>query len=170
MALDVSFELINNLEIAYQRIDTLERALSDERTIATNLRADLAGTAAERDSLATQLCDMHKALESAQAQQSVTDAARPPALKNTPRIAGDWISILGRATTTDASTVRWNLTYSDAYGELRDNALAVDGLPLTQSIRLLCWLAEHVSDGYGHKHARYEMLLRRQMSLERLLD
>lgn len=170
MAVDVSVELIRNLEIACQRIETLERCLKDEHATSINLCHEMAAVVTERDTLAAQLADMHAALAAVEQSQAITNAARPPAERHVPQTATRWVSILAADSRTDPSTVRWNLTYSDAFTLLRDNAQGEDGLPLTQSIRLLCWLVEHVSDGYGHRDSRYALLLHRQISLERLLD
>jgi hypothetical protein len=69
-----------------------------------------------------------------------------------------------------ASSVRSALTTSPLFAEFRINAERIDGLPLTQCVRLLRWLATPVMDEYGTYRSRYEQLMGYWLTLAQMLD
>lgn len=81
------------------------------------------------------------------------------------RIVGRIAGLSGDA----ASSVRSALTTSPLFADLRVNAERIDGVPLTQSVRLLRWLEAPVMDEYGTYRSRYEQLAGYWLTLSALL-
>lgn len=165
---DMIQSLSEELAAKMLTIGSLETALRDERTTAEMLRLGCEDLSRQIRELRAEMATMHADALIAAQSQVLTDAARPEPSAEV-RTATDWIARLAMCTATAESTVRYNLTGSRPFSPLRDNAAAIDGVPLTQSVRLLDWLSDTVTDGMGHYRTRYEQLLHRHLSLESML-
>lgn len=173
MAQDIVTTLSEELAAKTLTIGLLEQALHDERATATNLRADLAGTTEQVTVLVAECNTAYAEIDrlANTLQTAVQGNGRPvvQSAQSEPRTATDYIARLAKATGTAESTVRGNLTFSQAFYDLRHESEGIDSIPLTQSSLWLCWLCETVSDHMGHSRTRYEQLLRHHVSLNQLL-